>query len=175
MNRATFIICGAFPFASASAAPASPASEAAAGCAPASSASGTGTSAMRTSGNSSISLKTRIRSVYPTWGFVTLNGGDKAGVVLNSTLAVVRDDEVVCKLFVTTVERDSASANIVPDSIDPGVVLMVGDRVVPMETKQPKEVAPAPGTETKIPGAPGAGGAAPAGDSLEGLLNSLSQ
>jgi hypothetical protein len=84
------------------------------------------------SNNQSIpSLKTRIRSIYPNWGFVTLAAGNNAGVVANSSLDVVRDGETVAKLLVTAVESSSASASIVPDSLAPDVTLSVGDQVIP--------------------------------------------
>jgi hypothetical protein len=101
----------------------------------------------RSSGRSFPHLKTKIRSVYPTWGFVTLTNGDKAGVVISSSLDVVRDGEPVAKLFVSTVERDSASASIVPGSTQQDVVLMAGDQVVASKYVEPAplpEVAPAP-------------------------------
>ena len=82
-------------------------------------------------GQSLPSLKTRIRSIYPNWGFVTLAAGNNAGVVANSTLDVVRDGQTIAKLLVTAVESGTASASIVPDSVVPDVTLMVGDRVVP--------------------------------------------
>ncbi len=84
-----------------------------------------------TSGQSLPSLQTRIRSIYPNWGFVTLASGNSAGVVTNSTLNVVRDGETIAKLLVTAVESNSSSASIVPDSLAADVTLMVGDRVVP--------------------------------------------
>jgi hypothetical protein len=82
-------------------------------------------------------LNTSIRSIYPSWGFVTLGSGNNAGVVIGSTLNVVRNDTVVAKLLVSGVEATTASASIVPDSLDDGATLMVGDRVVPglKETK----------------------------------------
>lgn len=83
------------------------------------------------SGQSLPTLNTRIRSMYPTWGFVTLGTGNSGGVVTNSTLDVVRDGAVIAKLMVTAVERNSASASIVPDSVAQDVTLMVGDRVIP--------------------------------------------
>jgi myosin heavy subunit len=81
-------------------------------------------------GESLPTLKTSIRSIYPTWGFVTLNAGNNAGVTSNSTLDVVRDGATIAKLLVTSVESRSASASIVPDSIAQDITLMVGDRVV---------------------------------------------
>jgi hypothetical protein len=76
-------------------------------------------------------LKTRIRSIYPNWGFVTLASGNNAGVVTNSNLDVVRGGETIAKLLVTAVESSTASASIVPDSLKSDVTLMVGDQVVP--------------------------------------------
>lgn len=84
-----------------------------------------------TNGSSVASLKTRIRSIYPNWGFVTLASGNNAGVVANSTLNVVRSGQTIAKLLVTAVESSSASATIVPDSLAPDATLMVGDRVEP--------------------------------------------
>jgi hypothetical protein len=78
-------------------------------------------------------LHTRIRSIYPTWGFVTLGTGNSGGVVPNSTLDVVRDGSTIAKLLVTAVERNSASASIIPDSIAQDVTLMVGDQVIPAQ------------------------------------------
>ncbi len=88
-------------------------------------------------GRSLPTLNTRIRSIYPNWGFVTLAAGNNAGVVTNSTLNVVRNDQVIAKLLVTAVESGTASASIVPDSLADDTTLMVGDRVVPglKETK----------------------------------------
>ncbi len=82
-------------------------------------------------GRSLATLNTRIRSIYPNWGFVTLASGNNAGVVASSTLNVVRGDQVIAKLLVTAVESTTASASIVPDSIADDTTLMVGDRVVP--------------------------------------------
>ena len=74
---------------------------------------------------------TRIGSIFPAYGFVTLPVGNSAGVVSGSSLDVVRDGEVVAKLRVSSVEAGRAAAEIVPDSLAPDTVLMVGDRVVP--------------------------------------------
>ena len=82
-------------------------------------------------GESKPGLVTRIRSIYPTWGFVTLASGGAAGVAANSTLDVVRNGQVIAKLLVTAVETGSASASIIPDSVSEDVTLMVGDQVVP--------------------------------------------
>ncbi|MDX1680670.1 MAG: hypothetical protein R3242_08065 [Akkermansiaceae bacterium] len=87
----------------------------------------------RTGGRSVEGLETSIRSVYNSWGFVTLADGDKTGVVRNSTLDVVRDGEIIAKLMVTVVERETASADIVPGSMAPDEALRIGDKVVPAQ------------------------------------------
>jgi len=81
-------------------------------------------------GQSLPTLNTRIRSIYPTWGFVTLAAGHAGGVVANTKLNVVRNDQTIAQLLVTSVERGAASASIIPDSVAPDVTLMTGDRVV---------------------------------------------
>lgn len=92
-------------------------------------------------GSSLPSLKTRIRNIYPSWGFVTLADGNNAGVTATSRLDVIRDGEVIAKLLVTAVESSSASASIIPDSVPEDVTLMVGDRVVPSSSDTEKTSA----------------------------------
>ncbi len=91
-------------------------------------------------------LKTQIRSIYPTWGFVTLASGNDAGVVTGSTLDVIRNGATIAKLLVTAVERNSASASIMPDSIAQDVTLMVGDSVIPSQKASTTE----PATKTTV-------------------------
>ena len=79
---------------------------------------------------SSPNLKTRITAIYPNWGFVTLAAGNNAGIVTDSTLAVVRDGETIARLQVTATEGGTSSASIVPESVKADTVLMVGDSVV---------------------------------------------
>ncbi|NJM39132.1 MAG: hypothetical protein HC845_15465 [Akkermansiaceae bacterium] len=97
-------------------------------------------------GESLSSLETRIRNIYPNWGFVTLASGDNGGVISNSTLDVVRDGQTIAKLMVTAVESTTASASIIPDSMDSDVTLRVGDRVVPGQ-----KMAPAKSMADKAP------------------------
>ncbi len=92
-------------------------------------------------GESLASLETRIRNIYPNWGFVTLASGDNGGVISNSTLDVVRGGQTIAKLMVTAVESTTASASIIPDSMDPDVTLRVGDRVVPGQKMTPVKPA----------------------------------
>ncbi len=101
----------------------------------------------RVSGESNPEAETRIRSVYATLGFVTLAGGDNLGIVKNSTLEVLRDEEVIAKLKVTTVESKSAAADIIPDSAVDGESVQVGDTVRAAQKAAPEPdpaAAPAP-------------------------------
>ncbi len=97
----------------------------------------------QTVGKSQAFLKTTIKTVYSTWGFVTLNGGDIQGVVPGSTLDVVRDGEVVAKLKVTTVEPNRAAADILRDSVTEEIHLRSGD-VVKAEAEVAPKVADVP-------------------------------
>lgn len=110
--------------------------------------------------------QTRINSIYPNWGFVTLGAGSTSGVVSGSTLQVVRGGSPIAKLLVTAVESNTASASIVPDSVTKDTVLMVGDQVVAAHkaAESPAKVA-----KPKVPEAakPDAGAAPDAVPSLE--------
>jgi hypothetical protein len=91
-----------------------------------------------------------ITSIYPGYGFVTLGAGSSSGVVSGSVLDVVRSGQVVAKLLVSTVESNHASASIIPDSLAPDTVLMVGDKVEPAvkaveAPAKPELPVPAPG------------------------------
>ena len=120
----------------------------------------------RTDGRSIEGLQTKIRAVYNSWGFVTLADGDKNGVVLNSTLDVIREDEIIAKLLVTLVEQNSASADIVPGSMAPDTFLMIGDKVVPAKLTEP-------GADPANPDAPEGGqpGEAPADKPAGGIFD----
>jgi hypothetical protein len=98
--------------------------------------------------------RARIRSVFGNWGLVTLSAGNTAGVVQGSVLNVVRDGEVVAKLRVSAVEASSAAADIIPDSLAPDTVLMVGDTVVPAK-KEDAAPAPAAPARPALPATPG--------------------
>jgi len=85
--------------------------------------------AWRNANLSNPKLSTRIASIYDTYGFVTLPVGNTAGVVGGSSLDVVRDNEVIAKLLVKSVEASTAAAEIIPGSLRADTVLMVGDQI----------------------------------------------
>lgn len=82
------------------------------------------------SSSSSPDLKTSVAQVFNGYGFVTLRGGDSAGIIKGSTLDVVRGGETVAKLLVTTVESGSAAADIIPESVLADTSVRAGDTVV---------------------------------------------
>jgi hypothetical protein len=104
----------------------------------------------RSTGKSNPELNTAVRSVYQNLGFVTLAGGDNLGIVKDSTLDVVRGSEVVAKLQVTTVEANTAAADIIPDSLAQGESVRAGDRVRTSAAAAPP-AAPAPDAATLAP------------------------
>ncbi len=97
-------------------------------------------------GQSLATLNTRIRTIYPNWGFVTLAGGNNAGVVGNSTLDVVRGGQIIAKLLVTSVERNTAAASVIPGTLAPDNSLRVGDKVVRGEKVSAKPAAATTGS-----------------------------
>lgn len=76
------------------------------------------------------SLKTSVRNVYDTWGFVVLNSGADSGIVLGSRLAVLRDGNKIAELSVSNVETGKSSADIIPSSLTEGTQIRPGDQVV---------------------------------------------
>jgi len=86
-------------------------------------------------------VKTTIKSIYKGWGFVVIGAGNTQGVVPNSILQVKRGEDVICELEVTNVTANSASADIITDSMMEGENIRLGDLVVP----KPEEKKPLPG------------------------------
>ena len=79
---------------------------------------------------SSPDLKASVTRVINSLGFVILSGGDNAGIIHDSTLAVERNGQVIGQLKVTATESSTASASIIPDSFGDGVNVRVGDTVI---------------------------------------------
>lgn len=99
-------------------------------------------------------LKASIASVHQALGFVIINAGGNKGVVLGSNLAVMRGNEKVGELVVSSVEKNRSSADIVPGSLGANQMLMPGDTVVavrPAPSAPKKEVTPKAGAEEKAP------------------------
>jgi hypothetical protein len=75
-------------------------------------------------------LEGRVLAVNQGWNFVVLSIGDRQGVTTNAEMIVVRDDAMVGKVRVTSVEPSTSIADIIPGSVPAGVRVQPGDRVI---------------------------------------------
>jgi len=91
-----------------------------------------------TSGKSDPDMKTSVRSVSSSLGFVTLNGGMNSGVVGGSKVSVMRDGEKVADMNVTAVSANTATADIIQSSLKEGESVSPGDTVVPAKEDDKK-------------------------------------
>ncbi len=72
----------------------------------------------------------RILAVNGGWNFVVLSIGDKQGAVMNATMLVVRGNEPIAKVRISSVEPSSSIADIIPGSVRKGVTVQPGDSVI---------------------------------------------
>jgi archaellum component FlaC len=79
-------------------------------------------------------IDTRVKSAYNDWGFVIIGAGDAQGLVPAATLDVTRQGKPICKLLVTEVEVNQATADIIPATLLPGQTVQVGDTVTKKAT-----------------------------------------
>ena len=75
-------------------------------------------------------LQGRILAVNGGWNFVVLSVGDKQGVSINSPLLVVRGNEPIARLRITSVEPSTSIADVLPGSVRHGVTVQPGDTVI---------------------------------------------
>lgn len=75
-------------------------------------------------------LEGQILAVNQGWNFVVLSLGDRQGLLPNAQMVVMRGGEMVAKVKVTSVERSTAIADILPGSTPRGMRVMPGDRVI---------------------------------------------
>jgi hypothetical protein len=75
-------------------------------------------------------IQGRILAVNSGWNFVVLSVGDKQGVVMGATLLVVRGNEPVARLRVTSVEPSTSIADVLPGSVRRGTSIQPGDTVI---------------------------------------------
>lgn len=74
-------------------------------------------------------INTKVKSAYNDWGFVIIGAGDAQGLVPAATLDVTREGKPICKLLVTEVEVNQATADIITATLLPGQTVQVGDTV----------------------------------------------
>jgi predicted RNase H-like nuclease (RuvC/YqgF family) len=75
-------------------------------------------------------LEGRVLAVNPAWNFVVLSLGDRQGVVNNAELLIKRDGQYLGKVRITSVEPSTSIADIVANSLPPGVAVQPGDNVI---------------------------------------------
>ena len=85
---------------------------------------------LRQRGVMTAGLSGSVRAVDHNWNFVVLDLGDRHGVVNNAEMVVTRGNTVVGRVRVTSVEPGQSIADILPNSVPPGVSVERGDRVI---------------------------------------------
>jgi len=85
---------------------------------------------LRSSGMVRAGLQGRILAVNPGWNFVVLSVGDKQGVIVNAPLLVVRNNEPIARLRITSVEPSTSIADVIPGTVRRGVSVQPGDSVI---------------------------------------------
>ena len=95
-------------------------------------------------------LQGRILAVNGGWNFVVLSVGDKQGVIINSPLLVVRGNEPIARLRITSVEPSTSIADVLPGSVRRGVTVQPGDTVIFEGTRSSPQAASKPAAEAPV-------------------------
>ncbi|MBX7208635.1 MAG: hypothetical protein K1X78_10005 [Verrucomicrobiaceae bacterium] len=75
-------------------------------------------------------LTARVVAVNNDWGFVVIDAGKGIGITEETKLLVTRGTKTVGKLNIISVDGNRTVANILTDSLVPGMVPLPGDRVI---------------------------------------------
>ena len=75
-------------------------------------------------------LSGRILAYNPGWNFVVLSIGDKAGLKSGVQMIVSRGNQMIGKVRVTSVEPNTAIADVLPGTVARGQSLQAGDSVI---------------------------------------------
>ncbi len=75
-------------------------------------------------------LEGQVLAVNPGWNFIVLSLGDRQGAVMNAEMLVVRGNERIAKVRITSVEPSTSVADIVPGTTAHGARVQPGDRVI---------------------------------------------
>jgi septal ring factor EnvC (AmiA/AmiB activator) len=75
-------------------------------------------------------LTGRILAYNPGWNFVVLSIGDKAGLKSGVNMVVTRGGAMIGKVKVTTVEPNTAIADVLPGTLAKGESVQPGDSVI---------------------------------------------
>ncbi|MCB1226008.1 MAG: hypothetical protein KDK99_09390 [Verrucomicrobiales bacterium] len=76
------------------------------------------------------SMEANVVAVNTDWGFVIVNAGKPEGIDPSTKLLVVRGTQTVGKLSILSVDGSRTIANILEDTIPPGLSIAPGDKVI---------------------------------------------
>ena len=76
------------------------------------------------------SLTARIVAVNADWGFVVIDAGEKQGITPDTKLLVTRGTQQIGKLSILSVQGAQTVANVLHDTLAPGLSPAPGDRVI---------------------------------------------
>lgn len=76
------------------------------------------------------SMSFRVVAVNNDWGFVIIDGGEKEGITPDTKLLVTRGSRTVGKLSILAVQGNKTIANILTETLSPGMSPAPGDRVI---------------------------------------------
>jgi chromosome condensin MukBEF ATPase and DNA-binding subunit MukB len=76
------------------------------------------------------SMKATIVAVNSDWGFVVINAGQPEGFTESTKLIVTRGVHTICKLSIISVQGSRTIANIIGDTMTPGMSIAPGDQVI---------------------------------------------
>ncbi len=76
------------------------------------------------------SMEATIVAVNSDWGFVVVNAGEPEGISQSTKLIVTRGTQTVGKISILSVSGGRTIANILPDTITPGMSIAPGDKVI---------------------------------------------
>ncbi|MBL9116569.1 MAG: hypothetical protein JNJ83_16300 [Verrucomicrobiaceae bacterium] len=75
-------------------------------------------------------MEATVVAVNADWGFVVVNAGEKEGITPDTRLLVTRGTQTVGKLSILSVNGNRTVANVIGDSLAPGMSPAPGDRVM---------------------------------------------
>jgi len=75
-------------------------------------------------------LRGRILSVNPGWNFTVIDIGEKQGATLGAELIVLRDEQPIGKIKISSVEANQSIADLLVSSMTTGKKVEAGDTVV---------------------------------------------
>ncbi len=64
------------------------------------------------------------------WAFVVVGVGSERGIKVGDSFAVRRDHFVIARVEISEVKEGQSIANLVPDSLEPGMVIQSGDEII---------------------------------------------